>query len=126
MGYFSKTCAKSHLPITVQGKGWDQFNKVVALTPEGRVIRGAYDGYGCIGDENLRENVNGQWIWEKVKFVLEPHYNGETYHELPRSGDELGQGYFMSNDFLVFCASHGAFKNRAAYVRAFKKYANWL
>ena len=109
MGYFSKCCAKTNLPVVVQGKGYPEFNEVVALTPDGRVV----------------EDYHGKWIWDKVKFVLKPHYNGETYNELPRSNDEMAQGYFMADAFLQYCKTHGAFKNRAAYVRAFKKYANW-
>lgn len=125
MGYFSKCCAKTNLPVVVQGRGFPEFNEIVALTPDGRVVEGPYDGYGCIGEENLREDYSGKWIWDKVKFVLKPHYNGETYNELPRSNDEMAQGYFMADAFLQYCKTHGAFKNRAAYVRAFKKHANW-
>lgn len=125
MGFFSKCCAKTNLPVVVYAKGCPEFNEVVALTPDGRVVEGSYDGYGRIGDENLREDYHGKWIWDKVKFVLKPHYNGETYNELPRSNDEMAQGYFMADAFLQYCKTHGAFKNRAAYVRAFKKYANW-
>lgn len=124
MGYFSKTCAKTHLPITTIYKN-SEFANVVALLPDGRIIRGAYDGYGRVNDEDVRETPHGKWIWDKVKFVLEPYYSGEGYNELPRSGDELAQGYFMSDEFLTYCKMHGPFKNRAAYVRAFKKYAGW-
>ena len=126
MGYFSKCCVKTNLPVTVYGKGYDDFNKVVALTPDGRIVRGSYDGYGEVGGHELREDAHGRWIWDKVKFVLEPHYNGEKYDELPRSNDEMAQGYFMAKEFLDYCKAKGPFKNRAAYVRAFKKYANWI
>jgi len=124
MGYTSKCCAKTHLPITVPNKSME-FNSVVALTPDGRVIRGSYDGYGGIDEHDLREDENGKWIWDNVKMVLAQYYNGETYDELPRSGDEMAQGYFMADAFLTYCKMNGPFKNRGAYIRAFKKYANW-
>lgn len=126
MGFFSKCCAKTNLPIVTQYKGFPEFSDVVALTPDGRIIKGSYDGYGRVDDEDLRETPEGKWIWEKVKFVLAPHYNGEKYNELPKSHDELAQGYFMDEEFLKHCKEVGSFKNRAAYVRAFKKYANWF
>ena len=84
MGYFSKCCCKTNLPVTVYGKGCDDFNRVVALTPDGRIVRGSYDGYGEVGGHELREDAHGKWIWDNVKFVLEPYYNGEKYDELPR------------------------------------------
>lgn len=125
MGFNSKTCAKSHLPVTVEAKNFPAFNRVVALLPDGRIVRGSYDGYCRVNGESLYEDESGNWIWDEVKFVLEPHYNGETYDQLPHSGDELSQGYFMDRQFLLYCHKKGGFKTRAAYVRAFKKYANW-
>ena len=124
MGYFSKTCAKTHLPITCSDKS-KEFSVVIALLPNGGVRFGSYDGYGRVNGESLVEDDKGQWIWEKVKFVLSAHYKGEAYDELGKSGDEMAQGYFMSEEFLTYCKLHGPFKNRAGYVRAFKKYANW-
>lgn len=128
MGFFSKCCAKTNLPVVNQYKGYPDFPElceVVALTPDGRIIKGSYDGYGNVDGEDVRETPDGRWIWEAVKFVLKDQYNGETYNELPKSHDELGQGHFMDDEFLRFCKEKGSFKNRAAYVRAFKKYANW-
>jgi len=124
MGFTSKTCAKTHLPITCTYKSRD-FSEVIALLPDGGVRFGHYDGYGRVNNESVMENEKGEWIWEKVKFILARHYKGEAYHELGNSGDELAQGYFMDDEFLEYCKKHGPFKNRAAYVRAFKKYANW-
>lgn len=125
MGFTSKCCAKTNLPVLNQYKGHPEFSEVVALTPDGRIIKGSYDGYCRVAGEDLREMPDGKWIWDKVKFVLAPHYNGETYNELPKSHDELAQGHFMADEFLDHCRQVGSFKNRAAYVRAFKKYANW-
>ena len=125
MGYFSKTCAKTHLPVVVDSLGIPRLNLVVALMPDGRKFEGSYDGYGRVGGQNVLEYDDGKWVWPKVKFVLRDHYNGETYDELGNSGDEKAQGYFMDKAFLHYCIMHGPFKNRAGYTRAFKKYAKW-
>jgi hypothetical protein len=119
MGYFSKCCAKTHLPVVVESVGISRLNEVVALLPGGRKAQGSYDGYGRVGGVDLQKD------WDRVKLILAEHYNGEAYDELGQSGDEMGQGYFMSRDFLHHCLRHGPFKNRAAYTRAFKKLANW-
>lgn len=124
MGFVSKTCAKTHLPITCTYKS-REFSEVMALLPDGSLRFGHYDGYGRVGDESVMEDANGKWIWDDVKFVLGRHYQGESYEQLGKSHDELAQGYFMADEFLEYCKKHGAFKNHAAYVRAFKKYANW-
>jgi hypothetical protein len=125
MGFFSKTCAKTHLPVVVDVLGIPRLNLVVALMPDGRKFEGSYDGYGRVGGQNVLEYDDGKWMWPKVKFVLRDHYAGETYAELGNSGDEKAQGYFMDKAFLHYCIMHGPFKNRAQYTRAFKKYANW-
>ena len=125
MGYFSKTCAKTHLPVVVQALGIPHLNNVVALMPDGRKFEGSYDGYGRVGGQNVMEYDDGKFMWPKVKFVLRNYYDGETYEQLGNSGDEKAQGYFMDKAFLHYCIMHGPFKNRAQYTRAFKKYANW-
>lgn len=119
MGFFSKTCAKTHLPVIHEGRGFPRLSKVVALLPDGEIIRGSYDGYGRVNGVNLTDD------WDNVKFVLESDYEGELYKDLPKSGDELGQGHFMSNDFLFYCLLNKRFKTRAEYTRAFKRLANW-
>ena len=127
MGFFSKTCAKTHLPIVTMYKdGYPALSEVVALLPDGQVVRGLYDGYGRVAGEDLVHGKRGGWQWPKVKMVLAKNYNGETYNELPRSGDELAQGYFMSNEFLDYCLEVGSFKTRGEYVKAFNKLANWI
>jgi hypothetical protein len=119
MGFFSKCCAKTHLPIVAPARGIPRLNLVVALLPDGRKVEGSYDGYGRVEGVELHDD------WDRVKLVLQEHYQGETYDQLGKSGDELGQGYFMSREFLHHCLQHGPFKDRAAYTRAFKKLANW-
>ncbi|NBT32704.1 MAG: hypothetical protein EBT13_12620 [Rhodobacteraceae bacterium] len=126
MGCFSKTCAKSHWPVVSQWRrAYPDFTQVVALLPNGEIIRGAYDGYGRVDGIDVMESPRGRYWWPRVKLVLERFYAGETYDQLGRSGDELAQGYFMSGHFLDHCFENGPFKNRAAYRRAFKLYANW-
>mgnify|MGYP003331884663 FL=1 len=126
MGYFSKTCAKTHLPVVVQTLGIPHLNNVVALLPDGTKLEGSYDGYGRVAGQCLVGDDFDHDLWKKTKFVLRDYYEGETYEQLGKSGDELAQGYFMDKAFLHYCIMHGPFKNRAQYTRAFKKYANWI
>jgi len=119
MGYFSKTCAKTHMPIVVEALDLPRLNMVVALLPSGRKIEGSYDGYGRVNGVDLMD------AWDKVKMVLKDHYADESYAQLGNSGNELAQGYFMDRKFLHHCLLKGPFKSRAEYTRAFKKYANW-
>jgi hypothetical protein len=46
MGFFSKTCAKTHLPVCTMYKERPFFSAVVALTADGQVIEGVYDVNG--------------------------------------------------------------------------------
>lgn len=119
MGYFSKCCAKTFLPVVAPSRDIPRLNLVVALLPNGTRAQGPYDGYGRVGGFDLQRD------WDRVKLVLSEYYRGEAYDELGRSGDEMAQGYFMSDQFLHHCLRNGPFKNRAAYMRAFKKLANW-
>lgn len=119
MGFFSKTCAKTHLPVCAAPfKGDAFFCDVVALLPNGKTIVGTYDGYGRIGEQELVD-------FDAVKFVLAHAYNGEEYADLGESGREMGQGYFMSQRFLNYCKRKKSFKSYAEYAKAFDKYADW-
>jgi hypothetical protein len=129
MGFFSKTCAKTHLPVITQYKdGFNEFKNVVALFPDGTTRAGIYDGYGRVDGESVFGDEYEEDKWESVKFVLKKHYNGEKYSELGKSGDELAQGYFMDNAFLVYCVTMkpDGFKSYAEYKKAVKKYAGWI
>jgi len=119
MGYFSKCCAKTHMPVVVAERNIPRLNQVVALLPDGRKIEGSYDGYGRVGGVELHQD------WDGVKFILREWYEGEGYEDVGKSGNELAQGYFMSKDFLHYCLLKGPFKNRAAYTRTFKQLAGW-
>jgi len=125
MGFFSKTCAKTHLPIIADCKDIPRLSEVVALLPNGKKFTGSYDGYGRVAGESLVETVRGTYQWPKVKMVLAEYYNGEEYKELGKSHDEMGQGYFMDDRFLHHCLRNGPFSSHAEYKKAFKKYANW-
>ena len=125
MGFFSKTCAKTHLPVCAAPfKGDDFFCDVVALLPDGKKIVGAYDGYGNVGGHSLFDNYADDHF-DLVKFVLAHAYNGETYADLGESGREMGQGFFMSQRFLDYCKKKKSFKDYAEYAKAFDKYADW-
>lgn len=125
MGFFSKCCAKSHLPVVTCYKNGapKELTEVVALSPNGKIVEGIYDGYGRVAGEDFTDGEYDHWL--KVKFVLKMHYNGESYKDLPKSGDELAQGYFMSNEFLDYCMKVRSFKSRKDYEKAFKELADW-
>lgn len=125
MGYFSKTCAKTHLPVVVPEVGIPQLNLVVALFPDGRKIEGAYDGYGRVeGQDLMTEYTDSEW--KKIKFVLQNKYEGEDYESLGKSGNELAQGFFMARKFLQHSILKGSYKDYAEYKRTFKKLAGWI
>lgn len=123
MGLFSKTCAKTYLPVVHSGRGYPILHHVVALTPDGQKHEGPYDGYGRVNEVELCTDYDK---WLKTKFVLANAYAGETYDELGESHDELGQGHFMRDEFLIYCVTVGSFKDYAAYKRMFKKLAGWI
>jgi len=65
MGFFSKTCAKTNLPVVADSLPYDELNVVIALLPNGDKLEGSYDGYGRINDIELPMDD-----WEEIKFVL--------------------------------------------------------
>lgn len=133
MGFFSKCCAKTNLPVIHHGYGDDwhrnypEFSEVVVLYPDGRKIEGVYDGYGRVDGVSLCGDDYDHDLWMKLKFVLKSKYAGESYKDLKKSHDELGQGHFMAEEFILYCKTLApdGFKDRAAYKRAFSKYAGW-
>ena len=126
MGYFSKCCAKTHLPVVVESLGIPHLNNVVALLPDGRKFEGSYDGYGRVNGIDLLPDGYVEKKWDALKFVLKGKYEGETYKQLGKSGDELAQGYFMSDRFLLYCMKVGSFASYAEYKKAMHKYGDWL
>ena len=125
MGFFSKVCAKTNKPVVHEGRGVPALSKIVVLYPDGRKIEGEYDGYGRVAGQDLCPNGYTEKEWDAIKFVLASDYAGEKYEELGKSKDELAQGHFMSNAFLVYCLQIDKFSNYAAYKRAFNKLAGW-
>lgn len=115
MGFFSKCCAKSKLPVVASHRNFPALNKVVVLLPDGSKLAGRYDGYGCVGDDEIED-------MEGAKFVLENHYQGENYSDLPDSEWEIGQGYFLSEAFLKHCIAVGSFANATEYEQAFNQF----
>jgi hypothetical protein len=125
MGYFSKTCAKTHLPVVVSELDIPHLNLVVALFPDGRKLEGSYDGYGRVGGQELMAEYT-ETEWKKIKFVLQSKYEGEDYKSLGKSGNELAQGFFMAKKFLHHSILKGSYKDYAEYKRTFKKLAGWI
>lgn len=125
MGFFSKTCAKTHLPVLSMMRGEPRLSIVAALFPDGSTIIGDYDGYGRVAGKDVRHDSGGNWVWEEVKFILQPHYQGEKYEDVGPSYDERAQGWFMADEFIHYCLEHGPFKSHDEYNAAFKKYARW-
>ena len=60
MGYFSKCCAKTHLPVVVESLGIPHLNNVVALLPDGRKFEGSYDGYGRVGSSENGSKIGSR------------------------------------------------------------------
>jgi hypothetical protein len=137
MGFFSKTCAKTNLPVIHHGYGDDwhtnhpEFSEVVVLYPDGHKVEGFYTGYGEVlsleGEVSLCPDGYNEELWESLKFVLKKHYAGESYGDLGRSHDEMAQGHFMAEDFILYCKTlkPEGFKDYSGYKLAFQKHAQW-
>ncbi|MCE6957743.1 hypothetical protein LAZ40_01540 [Cereibacter sphaeroides] len=130
MGFFSWTCAKTHLPI-LAGDSWGrdpEFGKdgctVVLVSEKGVETRGFYDGYGHIGSFDL---VDSPW-YDRIDdgsavLVLEKWYAGETRGEIPdRSYNEPCQGHFFEPEFLHELFEAGPLPDPASYLRKLKTY----
>lgn len=126
MGFFSKTCAKTNLPVVADCKGFPKLNEIVVLFPNGKKLEGSYDGYGRVGGVSLMPDGYIEKDWDDLKFVLKWKYEGESYKDLGQSHDELAQGYFMSDTFLKVCMEEGSFKNYSEYKKAMQKYGDWI
>ena len=73
MGFFSKTCAKTHLPVVADCINYPKLHTVVVLYPDGRKVEGSYDGYGRIDGMDLCPNGYDHDLWERLKFVSPRH-----------------------------------------------------
>ena len=116
MGFFSKLCAVSHLPVMAELADFPQLSNVVAFLEDGTILKGCYDGYGRINGVDL--NVAGDY--EAAKFVLKQHYKpGMNYLTLPPSGRDPGQGYFHDHALLYGWMTAGGFKSDAEMEKAY-------
>lgn len=125
MGFFSKTCAKTNLPVVHDGRGFPELSEIVALYPDGRRLVGFYDGYGRVDGEDLCPGGYDEKVWDGLKFVLRFAYADEDYKALGPSHDELAQGHFMDDEFLRHCLEVKSFASHKDYKAAFKKMAAW-
>lgn len=125
MGFFSKTCAKTHLPICASAR-CDRLSQVVVLYPDGQKLEGEYDGYGRVDGVDILPNGYDHDKWEKIKFVWKEKYEGESYKDLGKSHNELAQGYFMDEEFLSYCLTTQSFKNYSEYKKYMKKLGKWI
>lgn len=111
MGFFSKCCAKTHLPVLYDHPQFRRLaphlTKVVVLLRNGEVYNANYDGYG-LGLVN-----SGQW--DDAKLVLQSAYAGETYGQLPDSEHEPQQGFFFTVQEVEALARIPAFPSHDAY-----------
>jgi hypothetical protein len=74
---------------------------VVLLTQTGTVVQGKYNGYGVIYADNglevdLRDDCESAW-----RMVIAAYYQGEKFGDLPQNQNDLGQGYFYSDEDLA-------------------------
>lgn len=113
MGFFSKTCAKTNLPVLALhpwGGVAPRLTKVVVLTPSGSRLVGDYDGYG-MGLVDRGEDFGD------CKFVLQSDYQGESFKDLPPSHDDPGQGFFFDDAFIEVLETSKGFATFKDYVR---------
>lgn len=109
MGCFSKTCAKTHLPVLMHmawGEDAPRLTEVVVLEKGCDPWRAEYDGYG------LGRSVED---YDNAKFVLASEYEGERYEDLGASHDEPNQGYIHDEHFIRALNGFTGFKSFDAY-----------
>ena len=116
MGYFSKCCAKTHLPVLCADSFWGNFAprlcKVVMLAANGDRITREYDGFGC-GDV---------LDFDACKMVLADAYNNETFAQLGESEYEPGQGVFHSRGLIATLKDVPSLPSYDAYCKLLKRY----
>jgi hypothetical protein len=119
MGFFSKLCSVSNLPVMADTTGLgDDASEVVVVFKNGSTLRGVYDGYGRVGGEDLLDD------WDNIKFVLRKYYAGQTYAELGKSHDDPGQGFFYDDETIVAWHEQGGFASFEEFVTAWREVSN--
>ena len=92
MGVYSWNCKKcNHSVKAVTVEGWEYMNEAVLLLPNGSIIIGEYNGYGCVGDYAIDDPFDAE-LWHKVCWenTGKPSYSGPSSH-----ADD--QGYFYND-----------------------------
>ena len=120
MGFFSKLCAVSNLPVMSERAGLPEFSEVVALFRNGAVLRGSYDGYGRIDGVSLMDD--SRYDFDDAKFVLAKFFKpGTTFGELPVSPHDPGQGWFYDDEDLLPWMAQGGFKSVNEFNEAVRR-----
>jgi hypothetical protein len=115
MGFFSKTCSVSHLPVLADALGIMELSEVVALLPGGKQYVGIYDGYGRIDGHSLCEADE----FETAKFVLKKFWTNQRFEDIGPSHREPGQGFFHDRELLKQWLAQGGFPSHDEYSTAY-------
>jgi hypothetical protein len=109
MGFYSYTCAKTHLPVLNFHSCRDkEMYTVVVLFPNGDKVTGEYDGYGRVsGVENIYPDIDEG----RLKWILKKFYNGEGFNDVGLSHHDPGQGHFHDIPKLKEAFAKGGFKS---------------
>ena len=109
MGFFSYTCAKTHLPVLNSSSCTkSEMYTVVVLFANGDQRTGEYDGYGRVaGIENIYPDMDEG----RIKWVLKKFYAGEKFADLGPSHNDPGQGHFHDLKRLQKAYAKGGFKS---------------
>lgn len=121
MGFYSYTCAKTHLPILASTSWGDEYSKVVVLGENGTVFRGVYDGYGRVDvDGGMEVELDdGKILDGKVKLVASRFYDGEAFGEVGKSGADPGQGHFHDPTRIEAWYARGGFPSWGDFRNAY-------
>lgn len=115
MGFFSWTCAVSGKSILNEyaireNRLSESLMDCYLITPDKTYHEKAYEGYGVFDGHDVYDLLGGGDRSEgidlafsgrapfDIKVVLARYYTGQTYDELPASGDCPYQGYFIDFD----------------------------
>lgn len=114
MGFFSYTCAKTHLPVmNVYSCRNKEMYEVVVLFSNGDRRTGEYDGYGRVaGIENVYEPMADG----KIKWIIKKFYNDEKFEDLGPSHNDPGQGHFHDQGALEEAFARGGFKTYEEFL----------
>jgi hypothetical protein len=120
MGFFSYTCAKTHLPImaSTSWEGPPEMCQVVVLKKDGSSFQGSYDGYGRVSgvEVDYEDLESGQ-----VKYVLQKFWNGETFDQLGNSHNDPGQGHFHNAAKVMRWYAQGGFPSYKDFIKAYNR-----